>query len=506
MPDRQTFSNIALELTVFVCGAIVMIYEIVGSRILSPYIGTSTYIWTSLIGVILAALSFGYWFGGKLADNKPDLKMLAAIIFLAGGAVAATILLKDIFLSFIAQSSLILEFKSILAALLLFAPASVLLGFVTPYAVKLKMLSLADSGKTVGRLYALSTVGSIFGTFTAGFFLIPFVGSTRTLYFIVFALLALSLLLAPLALTKTNLTILIVFVGGILTTELQGVLLLEINDLHDLDTEYNRVRVFTTTDNLSGRKIRAMAIDPQFIQSKMYLDSDELASEYAKYYHLVRYFKPDFQKTLLIGGAGYSFPKEFLKTYPNKQIEVVEIDPQMTEIAKKYFNLHESPNLQITHEDGRIFLNRAESDKYDAVFFDAFSSLFSVPFHLTTIEAVSQINRVLKPDGVVIFNIGGAIKGNSSRFVQAELATYKQIFPQVSLFKVRPERADEEVQNLIIVALKTEKPINSDSNDAEISRLLQNIYKQPLENKIPFLTDELAPVEYYNSFAQTVLH
>jgi predicted membrane-bound spermidine synthase len=506
MPEKGTsqgLQKIVLEITVFTCGAVVMIYEIIGSRILSPYIGTSTYVWTSLIGVILAALSLGYWLGGKIADRKPDIKILAAVIFLAGGAVAATILFKDIFLSFIARSSMLLEVKSVVAAVLLFAPASVLLGFVTPYAVKLKMLSLADSGKTVGRLYALSTVGSILGTFLAGFLLIPFVGSTRTLYLIGFCLIGLSLLLAPFALTKTNLTILILFIFGIFTTELQGYLLFRTNDLRDIDTEYNRVQIFTLTDEASGRRVRALAIDPHFIQSKMYLDGDELASEYAKYYHLVRHFKPDFQTTLLIGGAGYSFPKDFLRVYPDKQIEVVEIDPQMTGLAKKYFNLRENPNLKIFHEDGRIFLNRAAENKYDAVFLDAFGSLFSVPFHLTTVEAASEISRVLKPGGVVIFNLGGAVKGKASRFLNAEIATYKQIFPQVLLFKVRPERADEEVQNLIIAASKSETPLNLQSADGGLSKILDNLYKQPLRLDEKILTDDLAPVEFYNSFGQT---
>lgn len=506
MPDKESsrpVNKFILELTVFVCGALVMTYEIIGSRIVSPFIGTSTYVWTSLIGIILGALSLGYWLGGKTADRKPDLKILAAVIFLAGGAVAATILTKDVFLSFIARSPLSLELKSIAAALILFAPASVLLGFVTPYAVKLKMISLADSGKTVGRLYALSTIGSIFGTFLAGFVLIPFVGSVRTLYLIVFALFGLSILLVPFALSKTNLTILILFVFGIAATELQGYLLFRTNDLRDIDTEYSRVRVFTMQDEETGRNVRAMAFDPHFIQSKMFLDGDELASEYLKYYHLVRHFKPDFQNALMIGGAGYSFPKDFLKRYPDKQLEVVEIDPQMTEIAKKYFNLREHPNLKIFHEDGRIFLNRAGAKKYDAVFLDAFGSLFTVPFHLTTVEAVREISRVLKDDGIVIFNAGGAIKGKSSRFINAELATYKEVFPQVLLFKVRPERADEVVQNLIIVAVKSQTPLDLESDDAELSKFLDNLYLQPLETREKILTDDLAPVEFYNSFART---
>ena len=414
------YKNFILEITVFVCGALVMIYEITGSRLLSPYLGASTYVWTSLIGVILAALSLGYWLGGKIADKKPDLKILAFVIFLAGGLVSVTILLKDLMLALIAESSAILELKSVIAALLLFAPASVLLGFVTPYAVKLKMSSLADTGKTVGRLYALSTVGSILGTFAAGFFLIPFVGSEKTLYLIGASLIGLSILLVPFALKPFNLMVLIMFVCAVGVNEFRAFYLFQTKELRDIDTEYSRVQIFQTTDN-HGKPIRALAIDPYFVQSGMFLDSDELVFDYAKYYHLIRHFKPDFNETLMIGGAGYSFPKDYLKTYKTAKMDVVEIDPQMTEIAKKYFRLAENPRLNIIHEDGRIFLNQSESNKYDAILMDAFGSLFSVPFQLTTIEAVEQINRALKPDGIVIFNLGGAIGGDRSEEHTSEL-------------------------------------------------------------------------------------
>ena len=150
------------------------------------------------------------------------------------------------------------------------------------------------------------------------------------------------------------------------------------------------------------------------------------------------------------------------------------------------------------------FSTRANQTNTTQFLMDAFGSLFTVPFQLTTVEAVAQINRALRPDGVVIFNIGGAVKGKASRFLQAELATYKQVFPQVYLFKVRPERADEDVQNLIIVASKSVNPIVLKSDDAQISKLLENLYKQPVETHESILTDDLAPVEYDNSFAQSV--
>ncbi len=501
-PQIKPPKKFILELTVFVCGALVMIYEIIGSRLLSPYLGASTYVWTSLIGVILAALSLGYWLGGKFADKRPDIKVLASVIFFAGGLVSVTILLKDLILSFITKVPIGLELKSVVAAILLFAPASVLLGFVTPYAVKLKMSSLEDSGKTVGRLYALSTVGSILGTFLAGFVLIPFVGSEKTLYLIGASLIGLSILLAPFALSKVNVAVLVLFILGISANELKNYYQHQSRDLHDIDTEYSRVQIFKTIEPHTKKTIRVVATDPYFVQSGTFLDSDELAFEYNKYYHLLRHFKPDMKKSLMIGGAGYSFPKDYLAKYPNAEIEVVEIDPQMTEIAREFFRLKENPRLKITHQDGRVFLNQAESSQYDAVLMDAFGSLFSVPFQLTTLEAVQHINRVMKDDGVVIFNLGGAIKGDAARFLQAELKTYQKVFPKVYLFKINTDYTDEQLQNLIIIACKEKNAANVASDDQTFSDMFKHLYIEDINSDIEILTDDLAPVEHYNSFAQ----
>ncbi len=499
MPEFS-FKKYVLEFVVFFCGGLVMIYEIVGSRIISPYIGTSTYTWTSLIGVILGALSLGYWFGGKLADKKPDVKILASAIFLAGGLVSVTILLKDLILTIISELRVGLEIKSLVAAIFLFAPASVFLGFVTPYAVKLKIKSLDETGKTVGRLYALSTVGSILGTFAAGFLLIPFVGSTRTLYFIAASLFLLSILLIPFFASKLKIVALILFFLGIGFNEFYSNYLLKTINFHDIDTEYSRIQIFDTTDEKTGREKRVMKIDPFYYQSSMYLDNGEPASEYHKFYHLIKHFNPDFQKVLMIGGAGYSFPKQYLETYGEAEINVVEIDPQMTEIAKKHFRLKENPRLKIFHEDGRVFLNQAESDKYDAVLIDAFTTLFSIPYQLTTIEAVRNVDRTLTEKGVVIINVGGAIEGKSSGFLRAEINTYKQVFSNVRLIKVGLKKDDSEIQNWIIIATNnTEyKKIQSEKS----KKLLANTFQNQTDLKEAVLTDDLAPVEYYNSFVK----
>jgi spermidine synthase len=209
----------------------------------------------------------------------------------------------------------------------------------------------------------------------------------------------------------------------------------------------------------------------------------------------------------MIGGAGYAFPQEYLKTYPLARMTVVEIDPGMTDIARNLFRLKDDPRLSIEHADGRVFLNSAGSGSYDAILMDAFGTLFSVPYQLTTKEAATQISRVLDDRGVVIFNLGSAIAGDSSRLLHAELSTYREVFPSVHVFKVNTDYTDEQVQNVMIVACKTpclESP--STTSDQEIADLLSHRRTIDPVASIPVLTDDLAPVEYYNSFGQNSFH
>jgi len=162
-----------LEIVVFICGAVVMAYEIIGSRMLGPYVGTSYEVWTSIIGVILLSLSLGYYWGGRIADNKPSYRLLALIISMASLFIFISTLFKDGILNFLLQSISSVNLISVFASLLLFSVPAILLGMVSPFAARLKMKSLKTSGLTVGNLYAISTMGSIVGTFLAGFYFIP---------------------------------------------------------------------------------------------------------------------------------------------------------------------------------------------------------------------------------------------------------------------------------------------------------------------------------------------
>jgi spermidine synthase len=483
-----------LEITAFLCGAIVMVFELVGSRVLGPYFGTSIFVWTSLIGIILGSLSLGYYLGGKLADKKPSFSNLSLIVLLAAIFIGLTIYTKDSLLLILQSNFADIRFTSIFASLILFLPTSVLLGMVSPYTVKLKMENLNTSGSTVGNLYAISTAGSIFGTFLSGFYLIPKFGTNKLLIILAITLIAVSFLLSIKKYTKIKLSIFaIIITGYFLTGGLSDVFAK--TGVIDVDTAYNRIWIYDRVDPRTNKSVKMMGINNEN-HSSMFLDSDELVNEYTKYYNLAEHFFPDFKKALMFGGAGYSYPKSFLLKYPEATIDVVEIDPMITELAKKYFRLKDDPRLTIYHEDGRVYLNKTQ-EKYDVIFGDAFTSRYSLPYQLTTQEAIQKKYNILNDNGVVLLNIISAVEGEQSEFLRAEYATYKTIFPQVYLFPVQNPDDGSNVQNVILVALKSPTIPKLKSANLVLNRYLQHLWEKDVVTDLPILTDDYAPVDYY---------
>jgi spermidine synthase len=476
-----------LDISVFLCGAIVMVYELVGSRVLAPYIGNSIYVWTSLIGIILGSLSLGYYLGGKLADRVANYKHYSLIIFISAICIGFTLIIKEPLLSLIKISFFGVESTSLLLSLLLFAPASILLGIISPYAVKLRIQDLQTSGKVVGNLYAISTLGSIVGTFLAGYFLIPLLGTDNILLLLLILLVILSVIIYPKSFSVLKFILLIIFIIIFLFIAYKAKAVVNIIDL---DSQYNRIWIYQTNNVLHLRT------DPYGVQSSMFLNSDELTAEYTKYYRLAAHFQPNLKKALMIGGCAYSYPKDFLVKFPQAEMDVVEIDPKMTELAKKYFRLKDNPRLHIFHEDGRTFLNNT-TNQYDAIYVDAFSSVFTIPFQLTTKEAVQKEYDILNKEGVVVVNIPSAINGDKGNFLQAEYETYKSIFPQVYLFLVQDPDDSSLFQNIMLIALKSDnKPVFNSSNP-ELNGYLQHLYKEAIITSEAILTDDFAPVEYY---------
>lgn len=480
-----------LEFVVFSCWAIVMIYELVWSRVLWPYFGSSIFVWSSLIGVVLLSLSIGYYYWWQDADKSASISRLSSIIFLSWILILIMLLWKDYVLKYFLHLFQDIKYWVFFSVIVLFLPASVLLWMVTPFAFKLKLQKIEDSWKTAWSLYAMSTFGSIFGTFLCGFYLIPTFGTNNILLFISAFLILLSMLLAGKIYLKTKifllLWIVLVYLYNIYNSQY-------VSSILDFDTQYSRIFIYNYIESKSWKLARVMGINNEN-HSSMFLDSDELVNEYTKYYSLIEHFTPWFSKVLMIWWAWYSFPKYFLQNYENAKITVVEIDPKITELATKYFRLKPHKNLEIIHQDWRVFLNKSK-EKFDAILWDAFTSKYSVPYQLTTIEAVQKQYDMLNDNWVVILNIISWIKWPKSTFLQAEYNTFSKVFPQVYLFPVRDE-SEYNLQNVILVALKSNELVSFINSKENLQQLLNRHRTWTIENFDNILTDDFAPVDNY---------
>jgi len=371
-----------------------------------------------------------------------------------------------------------------------------LLGFVSPYSIKLGTKSLKKIGNISGNLYSLATVGSIFGTFLTVFVLIP-IFEVRDIIFgmgitLMFASLV-GLKIAP----KAVLVIIIIIlftpwmsvVGGIIPHA--GVTIFE------KETPYSHLDVIDSGD------IRILYLNGMRHSALNLQDPNDLVMEYSKYFHLAKIFNPDFKKVLFVGGGGFSGPTNFISFYPNAFIDVVEIDPDVIDTAKKYFSLREDPRLRIFNEDARTFLMKTE-EKYDVIILDAFTTNF-VPFHLLTNEYFQILDTRLAQNGVIVSNLIGSLIGDTSDLFRAVYKTMDKTFPNLYVFTT--QHVIGNTQNLMVVATKTETNYNEEdlkilANENFLVKYLDDFsdedhfYNGELRtDDVPFLTDQYSPVE-----------
>ena len=487
-------------LTAFLCGAMVMILEMTGARMLAPYLGTSLIVWTSLIGVVLASLSFGYWYGGILADRYPTPYLLAKIIFAAGLAIAVVGGSYTFILEPLSSGKLNLYIAALISATVLFAVPGALLGMVSPFLARLAIDDIGSTGRTVGRLYALSSIGSILGTFLGGFILISLL-KTGTILFLIAAVLVLVALF--LQFPKPNipnreasviLVLLFTVAGG--WYQVFGYSLLP-DGIHR-ETPYNHIRVY---DSFEGR-IRSYQTDPgPYSQASMVVGRPEaLVSRYLPYSDLAFFYRPETLSVAVIGGGGYCLPKYLLAMRPEVKIDVIEIDPGVTAVAKEFFELKDDPRLRIFHEDARRFLRRTKDDaeKYDMIFGDAFNSNYSVPFHLLTKECLEEISDRLNGDGIYMMNVIASAEGPKHKLFQAFHRTFSEVFPRSLVFMADGPARNKDIQNILFVGFKGSRELpDSETAPSEVQQLLDHRWTQPIPQTIPPLLDALAPVEWY---------
>ena len=493
-----------LQLTSFFSGAATMILEMTGSRLVAPFFGTSLIVWTALIGIIMTSLCIGNWLGGSVADKRPEGKLLGRILITAAVVIAITAYMSNYILSSLQGISMNIYLASVIAALVIFAVPSVLLGMVSPFVARLAMQNVDSSGAVVGRLSALNAAGSILGTFLGGFVLISLFPSGVILMLLSSLVALLSVLVYTGAWRKIISIVLFLSLSG--GTFLANTLGLPFSRIGvQLDTQYNHLSIVESIDTRNGRRVRVLITNPDAAQSLMYTDNPpELVSEYTKFYDLAFHYKPDTKKVLMLGGGGYCVPRYLLSERPDVSIDVVELDPGVTEAARKYFELKDDDNMRIFHEDARTFLNRSEHghvEQYDAIFMDTFNSWTSIPFQMTTVETAECLRKFLKPDGVLIVNIIASMYGPKSGVFHGIYKAFSNSFSTMMIF---PASAPDPkyayaLQNIILVAMGDMASTVSPTPDAKFSGLLSHQWLEPFvpDHNVPAFTDSFAPVERY---------
>ena len=491
------------EVIIFTVDAICMILELIASRVISPYFGNSNLVWTSVIGIILLSSSIGNYLGGKIADRKEVTKDLKIILMFTSISIFIIPLLQKTILDLLSNAIHNIRIGAVLAAIVLFFIPSLLMGILTPIIVKLKLDSIETAGKVAGKITAIATIGGIVGTFLGGFFLIPSYGSIHILYVLTIIIALLMPLVNCKIKDKSNIFTIIITIASIIlmvnnmsVNNKNGEDVLEGNsktkdDYVSYDTQYGRVLVYNTKRN--GENIRMLDIDSGY-ESATFTDEgkqNDLVFEYTKFYDLMFKANISIKDAMLIGGAGYSYPKYFISNYENKNMDVVEIDGEITEIAKKYFyldklihdyNINQNHRLNLITADGRTYLNDTIK-KYDAILNDAFSG--SAPAKtLTTIEAIQKIKAALNEGGVYLTNVISSLEGKDSKFIKAEVNTLKKVFKNVYVIPCNTITELEVAQNNMVIA-----------SDDDINLTGVNVHDLKIDEKEIVLTDDYCPVD-----------
>ena len=473
-----------LEITAFLTGFLVMTVELVASRILAPYIGTSLFIWTNLLAIILAGLSIGYLVGGKIAIHVLNKKTLALFVVISSLCIALTALYSNFVLEIVNRYISSIHMRALVNSIILFVPQAIALGAITPYIVHLKQNDLKQKTSIVGNYYALSTLGSIIGVYLTGYFFIPTFGSISILYMASVIFFILSLLIHRNFKFYPRLVALGIFIIAYL---LRGLFPSSISYpgrlLYRSETMYSKISIIDIPEEKTGRIVRHLYSD-RLDSSSIYIDNGDIVSPYENIFLELDTQLSQADSILLIGAGAYTIPTYLQKKYPELKMDIVEIDPTLTSLAKKYFNYNPSPIMTTWHGDGRVFVNTFKNKKYDLIIIDAYSSKY-IPFQLVTKEVIAQYEQLLDDNGAVAVNIISSINGDEGKLLRSVLSTFKLVFSHVLVIPTK-EQNGNRVQNIVVLA--TKKPENT--------HLLNTTPWTAFIDKGQILSDDYAPVEF----------
>ena len=499
-------ASAAIYAVAFVTGAIVMSFEMLGSRYLNPYFGSGIYTWAALISTVLIALTAGYFLGGALADRTVSPALLALTVIIGSVYLLALPSFAQTVLEAVLAAIDDIRLGSLISALaLMFFPVT-LLGMYSPFAIRLLLRSAQRSGRVSGAVYGVSTAGAIVGTLGTTFFLIPAIGSRA----ITLALGTLGLLagLGLMALTRRRAAAALVVIAlaapsvpaGRADTLIDeavraGMLARADGRLAHIETEYNDVFI-TKRGNQLVMSFQIKGWDYTESVSNL-LDPDDLPLRYAQVMTIATIYPQAPRKILMLGLGGGSISTYLGRFMPDAAITTVEIDPGVITAAKTYFGLRESERMRYRAGDGRVFLNR-DSERYDLVLLDAYRGGY-VPFHLLTREFYGLVKQRLAPGGAAAFNVH-----DGSKLYASTVKTLGEVFAALDLY---PTGRGE------VIAVGSAAPVDVQTLEGRAAALQkQHGFRFPLPDILhrrmdnpqsqaaggDVITDDFAPADVYD--------
>lgn len=496
-PARALGTSLLLPLA-FIGGLTSLGIEFAASRLLAPFFGQSLFIWGTLIGLILIYLTIGYYAGGRLADRRPDARLLYKLTAAASLTTALIPVISRPILSLaqtgFAQLSVGLVLGSLASVVILFAVPVILLGMVSPFVIRLRIQHLATAGNAAGAVYALSTLGSILGTFLPVFWLIPTFGTRPTI--IILALLLAVISAAGLwaagarrlyALVPVAVLVLGMLSGGAIRGAAYG------QRIYEAESAYNYIQVVRdgTENDLvlnEGQAVHSI-YDPTTIYTHGYWDDVLLAPFFGTGRVPTR--------IALVGLAGGTVARQFTAIDGPVPIDGVELDPKIVEVGRRFFAMTE-PNLQVTIADGRYWM-ATEHARYDVILVDAYRQPY-IPFYLTTREFFESAKSHLNPGGVLVINVGRT--ATDYRLVDALGGTLTAVFPRVFVLDTA-----HHFTNSLLFATSAAATVDSFKSQASAQANANALLKPIVDDAIAagnlrvmrpngiVFTDDLAPVE-----------
>ena len=476
---------------VFSTGAAVMLLEFAASRLMAPWFGTSIFVWGNIIGVVLIALSLGYYIGGRLADRNPQPERLFDIVWLAGVIcsiipIFAYIITFQIGAAEVSSVSAVVQtiVGSFMVVLILFAIPIMLLGMVSPFVIRLATTTVEEAGKVAGSLYAASTVGSIIGTFASSFLVVPLLGSRETILISSTILIVVSAAGSKVRWKRLTVLVVPLVVYGLFATSL-----LQVNAgvLHEEETLYQFVQVKDAEDRLLLSYNEGLGTQSYFMKEGVltggYFDYVTLIPPMANF--------PDDAEVGVLGLAGGTATRLLRHYYPEYTLMGVEIDPAIPAIANEYFEL-DKQDVEVVIADARMYMRNTDK-QFHMVLIDAFSNEIYIPWHMTTREFFTDIKGNLHPGGVVALNIGSTHRNTA--LLESMLFTLQDSFQHVYIYPV-----PGTFNNLVYAS---DTPVNKNALHTitgELEPLADSMYRSVRESDIQngtVLTDNRSPIELY---------